>query len=449
MTAHRPYSSGLLAAFAAGVLLAGVGAAAADASPVETSPAEASPVEASPAEAAAAPKPVRILLTVDGSHGWDQKEPHFRSLVDEAGGIEVTKSGDLDEWLPERIARYDVVLVHTTGGRLGAAQAAGLRGFVEAGGGLAGIHSATDSFKDSDVYWELFGGRFTGHGGGRFTVEVTDARHPVMTGVRDFEVQDEDYQHAYHPRANIRVLAKKKGDDRNMVWVKRVGKGRVFYVANGHDPSVFRVPGFRRLLLNGLLWAAGRPVPPSPDEEGFVPIFDGKSLRGWRGDAKLWIPEGRVLVGRSPGISHNDFLVSEREWGDFELRLQFRMVDGKGNSGIQIRSREIPGHVSGYQADLGENYWGCLYDEARRNRVLVKAPPELETVLELDGWNEYAIRCEKDRVILKINGLTTVDYREDDAAIPRSGIVALQIHSGGPMEVQFAHLRIKDLSPTR
>lgn len=389
---------------------------------------------------------VRVLLTVDGTHSWDRKEPAFDSLVEEAGEFQVEKSPDLDRWLPQNVKAYGLVVIHTTGGSLSEAQARGLWGFVEAGGGLVGIHSATDSFKNSDLYWELLGGRFTGHGGGKFTVEIVDRRHPVSSGLRDFEIEDEDYQHAYHPRAGLRVLAKKKGDDRNMVWVKRVGKGRVFYIANGDNPGVFQNKGFRKLLLRGMRWAAGRRVPPPGEgEEGFTSLFDGKTLSGWEGDRKLWSAEGGLLIGRSPGINYNDFLTTEREWGDFELRLQFRLLGGQGNSGIQFRSRKIPGHVSGYQADIGDGYWGFLYDEARRNKVLVRSPAELERVLEKDGWNDYSILSQGNRTVLKVNGLTTVDYSEPDPSIARKGIIALQIHSGGPMEIQFADIRIRAL----
>ncbi len=388
----------------------------------------------------------RLLLTTDGTHSWAQKEAAFDSLVAELGDFVVEKTKDLDRWLPQNIKDYNLVVIHTTGGTLSAEQANGLRGFVEAGGGLVGIHCATDSFKNSDVYWELLGGRFREHGGGKFTVEIVDPIHPVLRGIKDFEVNDEDYQHDYHPRAGLRVLMKKKGDDRNMVWVKRVGKGRLFYIANGDNPGVFQNPGFRKVLSNGLVWASGDRVPPSREgEEGFEPIFDGKSLAGWEGDEKLWRAQNGLLLGTSPGIRHNDFLCSKKEWGDFELRLQFRVVKAQGNTGVQIRSKKIPGHVSGYQADIGEGFWGCLYDEERRNKVLVQAAKGWEAALEKDGWNDYAIRCEGDRVLLKINGFTTVDYREPDAAIARSGIVAFQIHSGGPMEVQFADLRVKTL----
>ena len=124
------------------------------------------------------------------------------------------------------------------------------------------------------------------------------------------------------------------------------------------------------------------------------------------------------------------------------------MIDGQGNSGIQFRSKPVDHHVSGYQADLGENYWGCLYDEARRNKVLVSATPELSKVLEKGGWNTYVIRAVGDHVTLKINGVTTVDYHEPDPKIARDGILSLQIHSGPPMEIRFKDIRIKPLGPT-
>lgn len=183
------------------------------------------------------------------------------------------------------------------------------------------------------------------------------------------------------------------------------------------------------------------------DEEGFRSLFNGKDLAGWDGDTDLWKVADNCIVGDSPGIKHNQFLCSKDEYGDFELKLEFRMKDGVGNSGVQFRTKRIPDstEVSGYQADLGENYWGCLYDESRRNKVLVKPPAEFEATLKKGDWNEYSIRAEGDRMVLKINGVTTVDYREPDANIARSGIVALQVHSGGPMKIEFRNIRIKSL----
>jgi hypothetical protein len=211
----------------------------------------------------------------------------------------------------------------------------------------------------------------------------------------------------------------------------------------------------RRVVIAAVAAGAGWfPAVGAPAQEaapeGFVPLFNGKDLTGWEGDAKLWLVQDGMLIGRSPGIKYNDFLATTASYGDFVLRLKFQLVDksGNANSGIQFRSKRVPPpshEVSGYQADIGQNYWGCLYDEARRNRVLVQAPKDLFRVLKKDDWNEYVIRAEGPSVVLEINGFKTVDYVEKDDKIARDGIIAVQIHSGGPMEIRFKDVWIKKL----
>lgn len=184
------------------------------------------------------------------------------------------------------------------------------------------------------------------------------------------------------------------------------------------------------------------------DEPGLRPLFNGKDLTGWEGDTKLWKVTDGAIVGDSAGIEHNQFLVTKEEFGDFELKLEFRLKDGVGNSGIQFRSKRVDNstEVSGYQADIGESYWGCLYDESRRNKVLVKPPATFEKTLKKGDWNTYLIRAKGDHILLKINDQTTVDYHEPDAAIARKGIIGLQVHSGGPLKVEFRKIEIKTLS---
>lgn len=182
-------------------------------------------------------------------------------------------------------------------------------------------------------------------------------------------------------------------------------------------------------------------------EKGFRPIFDGRSLEGWEGNADLWQVEDGMIVGKSPGIKRNEFLATRQRFQDFELRLQFRLHDGKGNSGIQFRSRraEEGSGVIGYQADIGERYWGCLYDEERRRKVLQQAPAELEQRLQKGDWNDYVIRAQGDQITLKVNGVKTVSYREEDPSIAREGIIALQIHSGPAMRIDFRNIRLREL----
>lgn len=188
---------------------------------------------------------------------------------------------------------------------------------------------------------------------------------------------------------------------------------------------------------------------PPADEESFVPLFTGRDLTGWEGDTKLWLVEDGVLVGRSPGIKYNDFLVTVKTYRDFVLRFQVRLLDNQGNSGVQFRSQRVPPpshEVSGYQADISAGWWGKLYDESRRNRVLAGPPQDvLDKALKPAGWNDYEIQAVGNKITLRLNGVTTVEYTETDAGIAREGIIATQVHSGGPMEVQFKNLRIKEL----
>ena len=100
----------------------------------------------------------------------------------------------------------------------------------------------------------------------------------------------------------------------------------------------------------------------------------------------------------------------------------------------------------GYQADLGQNYWGALYDESRRNKILLAPDKDkLAKVLKRDDWNSYRILCEGRRIQLWINDFQTVDYTEDDEKIEQSGLIAVQIHGGGPGEAHYRNLRIRKI----
>ena len=182
-------------------------------------------------------------------------------------------------------------------------------------------------------------------------------------------------------------------------------------------------------------------------EPDFRSLFPGKDLSGWEGDFSLWKVVDDTIVGDTAGLKHNQFLVTTEEFDDFELKLEFRLREGLGNSGVQFRTKRIPGstEVSGYQADIGERFWGCLYDESRRNKILAQPPADFEKSLKKRDWNEYTIRAEGKHIVLKMNNTTTVDYWETDESISNKGIIALQVHSGGPLKVEFRNIRIKSL----
>lgn len=181
-----------------------------------------------------------------------------------------------------------------------------------------------------------------------------------------------------------------------------------------------------------------------------VSLFDGKTFQGWEGPMESFRVEDGAIVGgtlKAP-IPQNQFLCTTRSYTNFVLRLKFKLVGEATNAGIQIRTRRIPDdpEVIGYQADLGPGYWGALYDESRRRKVL--AAPDSEAVLKVlksNDWNDYVIRAEGNRIQLWINGLKTVDYTEPDDDIDQSGVIGLQIHAGSPGEAWYTEITLEEL----
>lgn len=186
-----------------------------------------------------------------------------------------------------------------------------------------------------------------------------------------------------------------------------------------------------------------------------VAIFDGKTFAGWEGDTgTVWrIEDGALTAGSLERKQEkNNFLATEKEYGDFELTLKWRLTGTEGfvNGGVQFRSKRIPDHheVIGYQADLGAGYDGALYDESRRKKMLAQPSKEVlaKAVKPLGEWNEYRIRAEGPRIQLWLNGIQTVDYTETEPDIDRRGMIAVQIHGNATAVAQYKDLKIVELS---
>ena len=181
-------------------------------------------------------------------------------------------------------------------------------------------------------------------------------------------------------------------------------------------------------------------------------LFDGKTLAGWEGNLDNWrVEDGAIVAGaldrKQP---HNEFLATDEEFGNFELRLQYKVVGSGGfvNGGVQFWSQRVPQNfeVSGYQADLGANTDGNLYDESRRNRNLAIVPDDIrKQVLKPEAWNDYRIRAEGSHIQIWLNGVKTVDFTETDAGIPQKGKFALQIHGGAETKVSYRGLTLESL----
>lgn len=216
-------------------------------------------------------------------------------------------------------------------------------------------------------------------------------------------------------------------------------------------------------------------VATAADEAGFKPLFNGKDLTGWTGNLDLWSVEDGTIKGitkADPKLTHNTFLVwTNGDVADFELRLSYKIVNG--NSGIQYRSKVLRQGaqgpiVGGYQADFeaGKTYSGILYEEQGRGilaqrgqKTVIEAATgkpkvtgsvgdtkEIQAKIKHEDWNEYVVIAKGNHLQHFINGVQTVDVTdEQEAKAAKSGALALQIHVGPPMTVQFKNIRMKDL----
>jgi hypothetical protein len=221
-----------------------------------------------------------------------------------------------------------------------------------------------------------------------------------------------------------------------------------------------------------------QPALVSGAEPDFVSIFDGKDLTGWDGNPKLWSVKDGAITGQTTAenpAKGNTFLIwTNGTVGDFEVRCSFRLVPGDAqgfaNSGIQYRSKVVaPANwvVHGYQADMeaGPTYTGILYEEglrgimaARSEKVVwdkdgkkqvtgsVGDAAKIEASIKKGDWNEYVVIAQGNHLQQFVNGQQTIDVvDEDQAKRAMTGVLALQLHAGPPMMVQFKNIRLKKL----
>jgi hypothetical protein len=208
------------------------------------------------------------------------------------------------------------------------------------------------------------------------------------------------------------------------------------------------------------------------DSMGFESIFDGKTLHGWEGDPVYWRVENGCLVGEiTPQtiVSQNSFIIWRGgSTNDFELKLEYR-ISAKGNSGINYRSKPVPGNkwaLQGYQSDIdGENQWsGQNYEERGRTFLALRGQAvrvnqngkiqvlaglgdkaELTRYIHQD-WNECHLIVKNNVMMHIINGqLMSLVIDEDISHRTMDGLLGVQVHVGPPMKVEYRNIRIKKL----
>jgi hypothetical protein len=245
-------------------------------------------------------------------------------------------------------------------------------------------------------------------------------------------------------------------------------------------------------LLVPFLFAVEPPVFFRGQGAGFKKIFDGKSLKGWKGDSTIWRVEAGAIVGEikpDQVLKRNTFLVwTGGQPADFELKCLFRISD-KGNSGINYRSTllspEFPFALRGYQADIdgAAQYTGQLYEEKARStlayrgeavRVHEQSDPELKnnlssrsknnawldrtvtgslgaaetlrSTIKNSDWNELHLVIRENRLQHYVNGVLMADVIDQDVVNgKKAGLLGLQVHVGPPMKVEFKDIRLKTI----
>ena len=210
-------------------------------------------------------------------------------------------------------------------------------------------------------------------------------------------------------------------------------------------------------------------------ENGFKTIFDGKTLKGWNGNPKFWSVKDGAMTGQTTKenpTKGNTFIIWEGKTGNFDLRLDYKIIGG--NSGIQYRSFKADGpdewRIGGYQADFeaGDTYSGICYGERFRGILSLRGKKTTLTVgddgklkkeveefskdadiakaIKKEDWNSYRIVARNFNLTHYINGVKTTQVVDRDRTTRRAdGLLALQLHAGPPMTVQFKNIRIKEL----
>jgi hypothetical protein len=233
------------------------------------------------------------------------------------------------------------------------------------------------------------------------------------------------------------------------------------------------------LACGALALVPFNPASAQPVEPGFRSLFNGKDLTGWAGRTNHWSVQDGVITAITTAdnpAKGNNFLIAMAGGkplvvADFELRFSYKFTGNSGNSGVQYRSAEKGNFVvHGYQADfeVGPTYSGILYEEggrgilAQRGQKVVITDDSGKTKLEVTGsvgdtkeiqaaikagdWNDYVIIAKGNHLQHFINGKPTVDVTDEQASkAAKSGILALQVHAGPPMQIQFRNVRIKSL----
>jgi hypothetical protein len=233
------------------------------------------------------------------------------------------------------------------------------------------------------------------------------------------------------------------------VNIKYIKQFYIFFRHSNRSAMFERI--FSLLLISTVVlapWCA-RSVIAQPDT-AWLYLFNGTNLNEWDGDPSVWRVQDGYISGGQTQTETTFMWYRPRTFDDFVLKLKVWLVDNYGNAGIQYRSEVIDPQtwmVMGYQADVGPDIWGDLYDEHRRNRVLDSTSQECLDAVKANDWNDYRVEADSFTLRHYINGIQCADYTdEDETNRSHEGIIAIQVHSPGDFEVRYDSIRIVPLN---
>lgn len=174
-------------------------------------------------------------------------------------------------------------------------------------------------------------------------------------------------------------------------------------------------------------------------------VFNHRNLRGWDvHGTELWYVEDRVLVCESGPDEKYGYLATKKSYDDFELTLEFKQL-ANGNSGVFFRSTLEGTKISGWQVEVAPpgKHSGGIFESHSRG-WLIQPHPKDDIALKMGEWNKMKIRVVGDKVTTWINDTKMIDL-EDDRMGKGKGVIALQIHDGGGIKVNWRKIKVKRL----
>jgi type 1 glutamine amidotransferase len=348
---------------------------------------------------------------------------------------------------PWKLKAYDLVFLNNTTGILPIRDRQAFLDWIKAGGAVAGIHAATDTFHGDMEFINMMGAEFKTHGAqSEDDFLLADPNHPVTKGLPDhWKHLEEVYQFTNYSTDNMHVLIYL---DKHPVtfepgfypisWVKMYGKGRVFYTAFGHREDLMQGEYFHKHLLQGLRWALGydkgdaSPNPPAQltkaeAKQGFVPLFNGNDLTGWHnrdeGRTQWTAQDGMVVMGHGGAD-----LITDEKFGDFVIRYEYMCPKG-GNSGLYLRGRyeiQVLDDTGKTEPDIHSN--GSLYGMITPTKIAQKAPGE---------WNTVEATLVGNNVTVILNGVKIIDNQPIEGIT--GGALDDKVNEPGPIMLQGDH----------